>query len=129
MRFLSFGDFLKKNAKDNLKGLLRGGGSPSETFRQTSAARRERQAKEELLRRLGQRARVEYQKSFEQKGRDVQYADAEVSVKVKNGYDSSRNAYTTDIVVYPRGNNPKGSHWHSVFDEHGNALIDEWREK
>lgn len=63
-----------------------------------------------------------------QKSWDTQYNGVDFTVKVQSGYDRDHVCYTTNILVIPRQNNPRGSHQHIVFDEHGNELFNQWRE-
>jgi hypothetical protein len=54
-----------------------------------------------------------------QVGRDVQYDDGKLTVKVRVGYSRDHDCYVTDILVIPRFNNPRGSHQHVIIDEQG----------
>ena len=56
-----------------------------------------------------------------QKGRDVQYVDDDISVKVKSGYHGKTGQITTDFILYDR-RDPNGLHLHLVVDESGNVL-------
>lgn len=60
---------------------------------------------------------------------ELQYLDGEYRVTVKSGYSFQRGVATTEILIFPRKDNPRGSHWHVVIDESGNELMSEWREK
>lgn len=83
----------------------------------------------ERSRRLGELASQAYAQSLAQRGRDIQYEDDEVKVKVRNGYDRTHRSFVTDIIVTPRIDNPRGSHLHVIFDSEGQELMNEWREK
>lgn len=60
---------------------------------------------------------------------DLQYLDGEYRVTVKSGYGFDQDAATTEILIYPRQDNPSGSHWHIVIDDHGTEIMNEWRQK
>lgn len=65
-------------------------------------------------------------KAQAQKGRDLQYVDADCKVEVRNGFDSRSNRFTTDIVVYDRSRSD-GGHVHIVLDEDGNVITEHWK--
>ncbi len=77
--------------------------------------------------KMGRLARVAYQNSLAQKGRDVQYEDEDCVVKVKMGYSRRYACYTTDIVIAPRDGS--GDRYHVIIDEHGNELYSGYHKK
>ena len=56
----------------------------------------------------------------------VQNSEDGVTVKVKSGWSFNLQTVTTDVLVFVKGTY---GHYHIVFDEHGDTLIDEWRDK
>lgn len=80
-------------------------------------------------RKLGRIARVAYQNSLAQQGRDLQYEDEDCEVRVKMGYNRDHGCYVTDIIVKPKGDGWHGSHQHVIIDEQGNEIMNEWRDK
>lgn len=65
-----------------------------------------------------------YRSAQQQKGRDGQYDDGQVTVKVKNGYSNRYNQYTTDIILIDRQS--RIEHLHIVFGENGQTLHEKW---
>ncbi len=68
---------------------------------------------------LDDASRRAYRKSQAQIGRDLQYDDAGMRVKVRNGYSVDTDQYTTDIIVVDRAT---GEKLHVVVDENGQFL-------
>jgi hypothetical protein len=64
--------------------------------------------------------------SAAQVGRDIQYVDGDVEVKVKVGYNRDYDCYVTDIIVKPLIKGWHGGHQHVIIDGHGRELMNEW---
>jgi hypothetical protein len=94
-----------------------------------SSGRSSRGGDQHRARMLGGIARRAYDRAAAQQGRNLQYIDSDCRVTVKMGYSSDHGCYTTDILVIPRKNNPRGSEQHVVFGPDGQELYNEWREK
>lgn len=90
-----------------------------------SAQARMEQDRVEIVERAYRRVQSKFQP-----GRpDLQYLDGDYRVTVRSGYSFDSDAATTEILIYPRSDNPKGSHWHIVINDKGNEIMNEWREK
>jgi hypothetical protein len=67
-----------------------------------------------------------YRSAQQQKGRDIQYDDGQVAVKVKNGYSNRYDQYTTDIILIDRQS--RKEHLHIVYGDDGRTLHEKWTE-
>ncbi len=79
----------------------------------------------EIIERAYRRVQSKYQPA----PADLQYLDGEYRVTVRSGYGFKQDEPTTEILIYPRRDNPSGSHWHIVIDDQGNEIMNEWRQK
>lgn len=91
------------------------------------AAERRRLENERIA--IVDRAYRKVQSKYQPDSAKLQYLDGDYRVEVKSGYSFDEGRLTTEVFIYPRHNNPRGSHQHVVIDEHGNELMNEWREK
>jgi hypothetical protein len=82
--------------------------------------RRQRLGQEAADRALG----VAYRQGKAQRGRDVQFKQDGITVKVQNGYSRKYDRYTTDIILIDPGR--PGEHLHYVLDEDGNEIHQAW---
>lgn|GEM_PF-4978205 len=60
-------------------------------------------------------------------GHDTQYDDGEIRVRVVNGYSRDYDQYTTDIKV-SHLDPAITQHLHVVYGEHGQEIMNEWRD-
>lgn len=67
-----------------------------------------------------------YREAKAQRGRDVQFKQDGITVKVKNGYSKKFDRYTTDIILIDPGR--VGEHLHIVLDEDGGEIHQAWTE-
>lgn len=109
------------NIKDGFKSGQAGKG-PNYVRKQREAAER---ARIEIVERAYRRVQGKYQSA----PADLQYLDGDYRVTVKSGYGFDQDSPTTEILIYPRRDNPSGSHWHIVIDDQGNEIMNEWRQK
>lgn len=73
-----------------------------------------------------------YQENRTRRGRgkeEIQYQDGMFTVKVRSDYNRDHDCDVTNILIFPRKENPNGSHQHVIIDENGNMLMNEWRER
>ena len=119
--------------KASLKAGVRNPGDVGGTLRdfRNQQADRGANAEEERTREvLGEYAVAAFQRAHAQQGTgpwETQFVNADIHIKVKNGYSADRGCWTTEIGVFIRRDNPDKLHLHIVFDEKGNEIFREWR--
>ncbi len=92
---------------------------------------RERQARE-FQGLMAVAIRRAYQENRTRRGRgreEIQYQDGMFTVKVRSDYNRDHDCDATNILIFPRENNPRGSHQHVIISEDGRELLNEWRER
>jgi hypothetical protein len=122
----TFGDMLRGWGMSARSGSI---GDPFKTQRYVSMARDERLASQVGRTAFGSSdhseiARRAFREAQQQRGRDLQYQEDGVTVRVKNGYSRRGDGYTTDVILIDPGR--PGEHLHIVFDERGNKVHEKW---
>lgn len=87
---------------------------------------------QERMQRIGQLSmkadyfrRLALEKANAQSGRNI-WQENNCEFRVKQGWSRDYERPTTDIIIYVKGEH---GHHHSVIDDQGNFLINEWRNK